>query len=179
MWRVVIVLVVIGVVGALGLRVAIGRASPANSPPTAVRYDHDGLPLSPVTYQELMAHPEPRLFYPGSRVFSRFGGPEYTDAIAGLSAAFSGAVLANSATPAQIYRWYHDWLLSRHWRRHDSISVSTWTSHESYTRSPRELYTVAIDSAQMLGLTLGRKLPRSRTVYEVRYTIVPAGHTVF
>jgi hypothetical protein len=144
-------------------------------------YDSAGLPNGPVSYAQITAHPEAHLYYPGSRVFAPFGGPERNYlTIDGQKhdPAFAGAVLTSNATPAQIYLWYQLWLLKHGWRSHGYVGATTWRSWEGYARGTREELIVAIDYPDLLGETLGRRLPPARTVYELSYTILPAGQSV-
>ena len=60
-----------------------------------------------MTCQQVVAHAEARRHFPGSTVFSRFGGGEYRHPMSGdVDAAFAGAVLTSDAKPAEIYLWY-------------------------------------------------------------------------
>lgn len=143
-------------------------------------YDRAGLPTSAVSYQQVTAHREAMLYYPGARVFSRFGGPERNYlTLDGREhdPAFAGAVLTSPATTAQIYLWYQLWLLKHGWRSYAYISSTNWRSLEGYARGKREEFIVAMDYPDLLGETLGRRLPPNRTVFEIRYTILPAGET--
>lgn len=96
---------------------------PFSSPPetaTPIPCDAAGLPTGPVSFAEVDKHVEARLAYPGSRIVSRFGGAEYHHLFSGHDdAAFSGAILATAATPAQLYPWYEQWALKRGWRPYD------------------------------------------------------------
>ncbi len=144
--------------------------------------DSAGLPNGPVSYKQVTAHPEARLHYPGSRMFAPFGGPERNYlTLDGREhdPAFAGAVLTSNATPAQIYLWYQLWLLKHGWRSWGGYAMlGTWKSDESYARGTREEFTVAMDYPTSIRDTLGRTAPPGRTVYEVRYSILPAGQTV-
>src|SRR5437868_4527203 len=129
MFRIVTLLLAVGVLALLGLRVlalfGIGQPAPPH-------YDKAGLPLGPVTYQQVVAHAEARRHYPGSTVFSRFGGGEYRQPMSDdVDAAFAGAVLTSDAKPAEIYLWYQLWLLKHGWRSVARGAATTWLSHES------------------------------------------------
>lgn len=142
--------------------------------PTALARDAAGLPLGPVSYAEVNKHVEAHLAYPGSTPVSRFGGAEYHHPLSGHDdAAFSGGILATTATPRQIYLWYERWALKHGWHSHDFPSLSTQLSTEGFERGRREFFIVAIDDPQLLGETTGRKIPRGRTIYEIRYAILP------
>ncbi len=143
--------------------------------------DSAGLPNGPVSYAQVTAHPEAHLYYPGSRVFSPFGGPERNYlTIDGREhdPAFAGAVLTSDATPAQIYLWYQLWLLKHGWLSHGYVGSTNWKSWEGYARGTREEFIVAMDYPNQVGETLGRTVPPARTVYEIRYTILAAGQTL-
>ena len=140
------------------------------------RYDSAGLPISPVTYHQVIAHPEAHLYYPGATLFHPFGGPQYRDANSSTqNPAFAGGVLASNGKPSQIYPWYRRWLLGHGWRQYRLISADTWQSHQDYARGTRELFTVAMDRRNVLSMTLGQRLPKARTIFEISYTILPYG----
>jgi len=175
MFRGILLVLVIGMLGLAGLRVAtvLGVSQPATP-----SYDQTGLPVGPVSYQQVSAHAEARLFYPGSAVFRHFGAAEYRHPMSGdIDAAFAGAVLANTTNPARIYLWYQLWLLKHGWHSVASGRLATWFSNESYARGARESFVVAMDNPQLLGKTLGKPLPLGRTIYEVSYSIAPSGKT--
>ena len=116
--------------------------------------DSAGLPNGPVSYAQITAHPEARLYYPGSRVFSPFGGPERSYmTLDGREhdPAFAGAVLTSNATPARIYLWYQLWLLKHGWRSHADLGSTNWKSLEGYARGTREDFIVAMDYPDQVG----------------------------
>ena len=139
--------------------------------------DSTGLPNGPVSYAQITAHPEARLYYPGSRVFSPFGGPERSYmTLDGREhdPAFAGAVLTSNATPARIYLWYQLWLLKHGWRSHADLGSTNWKSLEGYARGFHR-----VDGLSRSGGGGDGPPPAFRTD-GVRdpLTILPAGQTV-
>jgi len=170
----IVLLLALAVAGSLGLRsLRIGAAQPR------VTLDRAGLPTGPVSYDEVNRHVEAHLYYPGSTQVSRFGSGEYHHPLSGHNdAAFAGAILTSTASPAQIYLWYQRRALKHRWYSHDFIPLTTQRSTEGFVRGAREIFIVAIDDPKMLGETTGRSIPQGRTVYEIRYEILPNGRTV-
>ncbi len=170
----ILLLLALAVVGLLGLRsLTTGTAQPRTT------LDRAGLPTGPVSYDEVNQHVEAHLYYPGSTQVSRFGSGEYHHPLSGHNdAAFAGAILTSTASPAQIYLWYQRWALRRRWYSHDFIPLTTQRSTEGFVRGAREIFIVAIDDPKMLGETTGRSIPQGQTVYEIRYEILPNGRTV-
>jgi len=169
-----LLLLALVIAGSIGLRsLTTGTTRPHAT------LDGAGLPTGPVGYDEINRHVEARLYYPGSTQVSRFGAAEYHHPLSGHNdAAFAGATLTSAATPEQIYLWYQRWALKRHWYSHDFIPLTTQRSTEGFVRGTREILIVAIDAPKMFSETTGRSIPQGRTVYEIRYEILPNGRTV-
>jgi len=169
-----LLLLALAVAGSLGVRsLTTGTTRPHTT------LDRAGLPTRAVSYDEVNRHVEARLYYPGSTQVSRFGAAEYHHPLSGHNdAAFAGAVLTSTASPKQIYLWYQRWALKHRWYSHDFISLSTQRSTEGFVRGTREILIIAIDDPKMLGETTGEKIPQGRTVYEIRYEILPNGRTI-
>ncbi len=138
--------------------------------------DAGALPLGPVTYEQVASHEEAHLYYPGARVFWRFGGGEERNLIEGGSNwAFAGAILLSEGAPQDLYAWYRQWMLAHGWQPEPTIRATTQVSIEGYHRGKRELFRVAIDDPAALAGTLGRPVPADgRTVFEIAYMILPA-----
>lgn len=137
--------------------------------------DSNRLPVGMVSYDFIKSRPEAHLYYPGSTVFSPFGGPEERHLFESNNSAFAGAVLITKDPPEQIYQWYKDWMLSHGWQPHVFPRATTQTSLEGYVRGSRERFFVAMDDPELLSGTLGRKVPQGEgTVFEITFLIVPA-----
>jgi len=137
--------------------------------------DPGGIPSDPVSYQQVKAHAEAQLYYPGAQVLLPFGGGEDKNAIEGVvNAAFVGAVLRVNAPSQSIYRWYQDWMTSHGWKSSPTIRATTQLSIEGYARGQRERFSVAMDDASQLGQPLGQQIPPGQgTIFEIRYMILP------
>lgn len=74
--------------GSLG---GTGRSGPATAtgPAGGGPRDAAGLPLGPVSYEEIKSHPEATLYYPGAKVFRLIGGGEL-QLLTGPTSAFEG-----------------------------------------------------------------------------------------
>lgn len=137
--------------------------------------DSDGLPVGTVSYDFVKSRPEAHLYYPGSKVFSPFGGAEERHLFGKNSSAFVGAVLTSTDSPKQIYQWYKDWMLSHGWQLSVFLRATGQTSIEGYARGSRERFYVAMEDTELLGGVLGRQVPQDEgTVFEIRYMIFPA-----
>lgn len=138
--------------------------------------DASGLAKGSVTYQQLLAHPEARLYFPGSEVVHTFGLSEYRHPFSGeRDRAFAGAVLATSAPWAEIFLWYRHWLLARGWRGYETPRLDVWIQWKAYACGTREEFTVAQENPKLLGMTLGRTIPKAQRIYEIRFGILPYG----
>lgn len=136
--------------------------------------DAAGLPTGPVSYAEVNRHVEAHLAYPGSRPVARFGAGEYHHPLSGHDdAAFAGGILATVATPAQVYHWYERWTAAHGWRPYAVSTLSTQRSAQGFERGRREFFIVAIDNPHLLSETIGRPIPRARTIDEISYSILP------
>jgi len=63
-----------------------------------------------ITQLELSAHPEAQLRYPGSLVVKVVGSNEIATRDSEPDPAYAGAIFTTTATAAQLYAWYADWL---------------------------------------------------------------------
>ncbi len=162
---------------AFPLLVTIGLALGLSSVPTPTPkagLDGDGLPLGPVTYKDVRAHPEATLYYPGAEVVLVTGGDERTYMIKSRSAAHAGAILASQDTADQIYAWYRQWLTAQGWSSCDIVRTLDQVSAQGYCRGHREHFSVAVDNRRFLEETLGQTLPDANTIFETSYLIAPA-----
>lgn len=135
-------------------------------------YDQNSLPTRFVSYEFVSSRTEAKLYYPGSSVFTDFG-----ESSTRAGYAHAGAVLTSKDSQEQIYSWYRDWLLAHGWHydRYAFVGLAdTQTSLQGYVRGEREKFYVAMDEAENLGWTLGKKVPTDATVFEVDYFINPA-----
>lgn len=137
--------------------------------------DENGLPTNSVSYEFVSSRPEARLYYPNAKVFSEFGQSEKrANFIVSPSGAYAGAVMISSDPPEKIYQWYKDWLLTHGWRsdKHAfSGLLSTQKSLEGYSRGNRETLYIAMNDPKQLGWTLGKEVPKDKTVFEISYFI--------
>lgn len=141
------------------------------------KFDSSGLPTGIVSLDFIKSRPEAQLYYPGSEVFSLFGGPEESRPFKKNSSAFYGAILISNDSPEQIYQWYKDWMLSHGWQPRTFPRATTQTSLQGYTRDSRERFFVAMDDPESLAGTLGRPVPQDEgTVFEIWYAILPASN---
>ncbi len=130
----------------------------------------------PVTYSDISRHAEAHLYYPGSTIISRFGSGEQraSDSSGGQpGAAFAGGIATSNDTRSNIYYWYLVWMLKHGWNPHDFARATTWQSLEGFVRGKREKFIIAVDYPDLLSETLGRPVPKARTVYEINYFILP------
>jgi hypothetical protein len=154
---------------------ALNSSSQAWFPRFAARsaIGDDGFPIGPVSYDFVKSRPEAYLYYPNSKEFARFGGPEQ-DTDEGINPAFSGAILLSGDPQSDIFQWYRDWLAGHNWKASsDFTRTSDQVSLEGYVRGPREWLYVAIDDPTSLSATLGRSVPTGETVFEIRYVVRP------
>jgi hypothetical protein len=126
--------------------------------------------------QQVKAHPEASLYYPGAQVVWPFGGGEERNVIdGGVNGAFAGAILRTNVSSESIYAWYKNWMAAHGWQSSPTIRATTQISVEGYARGDRERFSIAIDDPAELGRTLGRPIPAGPgTVYEISYMILPA-----
>jgi hypothetical protein len=168
---IVITVMAFPVLFTIGLAIGLGSA-PRPTPRAGV--DGDGLPLGPVTYKDVGAHPEATLYYPGAEVVLVTGGDERTYMITSRSAAHAGAILASQDTADQIYAWYRQWLTAHGWSSCDIVRAVHQVSAQGYCRGHREHFSVAVDNRRFLEETLGQIVPDTNTIFETNYFIAPA-----
>jgi hypothetical protein len=151
----------------------LGLSSVSTATPRA-GLDGDGLPLGPVTYQDVSAHPEAALYYPGAKVVAVRGGDERTYMIEWRNSAHAGAVLASQDTADQIYAWYRQRLTAHGWSSCDIARTVDEISAQGYCRGHREHFSVAVDTRLFREEMLGQTLPDANTIFETNYLIAPA-----
>lgn len=137
---------------------------------TRVTYDAQGIPNGMVSYEFVSSRPEAKLYYPNGKVFSQFGQPQKEK----NDFAAAGIIMTSDDPPEKIYAWYKDWLVDRGWRRDEKrerIMGSTNISVKKYIKGERELFQVAIDDPKQLSWTLGKQVPKDKTVFEFIYII--------
>ena len=112
----------------IGAWLAVGCSSPAR-----VHVDSLGLPTNrPITQLELSTHPEAKLRYPGSTLVKVVGSDEVATRDPEPDPAYVGAILTTTATSAQLYAWYVDWLTAHgyhpvtYYRMSDQTSGVAW-----------------------------------------------------
>lgn len=154
----------------LGILLAACTTQPART-----GLDADGLPLGPVTYKEVSAHPEATLYYPGATVLSLRGSDERTYMITNRSAAFAGAVLSTTDSADQVYAWYQHWLTAHGWSACEVVRTLDQISVQGYCRGHREHFTIAVDNPQFLRPSPGQASTAAVTTFETAYLIAPAG----
>jgi len=104
-------------------------ASAGCSSPARARLDSLGLPTTrPITQLELSTHPEAQLRYPGSTLIKVVGSDEVATRDPEPDPAYAGAMLSTTATAAQLYAWYADWLTGRGYRPVTYYPMSDQTS---------------------------------------------------
>ena len=98
-----------------------------------VRLDAMGLATNgPITLAELSAHPEAQLRYPRSLVVKIVGSDEVATGDSEPDPAYAGAILTTTATNAQLYTWYAQWLTDHgyhqvtYYRMSDQTSGVAW-----------------------------------------------------
>lgn len=155
--------------------IGLDQKGSTESPPNVSPSASDEPPSGIVSYEEIRSHPEATLYYPESKVFSLFGGPEERRPFQSNSSAFAGAILISKDSPEQIYQWYKDWMFSHGWQPHAFPRAGTQTSLQGYARGDRERFYVAMNDPESLAGTLGRQVPQDEgTVFEISYVIFPA-----
>lgn len=94
--------------------------------------------------QDVRAHQEARLYYPGSKVLATAGADEGTGgALEGHTPAYSATVLAvQDVTPQQIYDWYQAQLAQRGWHEDHKDGLVAFGD----TRDTREAFDVELTS---------------------------------
>jgi len=167
--RVLSVATIVIVLGVVAVWVVPSRLS--------VGQDKNGLPTGRVSLGNVNAHPEAHLYYPASREFSRFGSGDTPQMSSTPDVAYAGGIVATSASARALYLWYQRWMLAHGWRSHDYVGSTTWTSHEGFARGTREEFIVAVDDPHLLSGTINRRLPKTRTIYEITYAILPVGQS--
>jgi hypothetical protein len=137
------------------------------------RFDGDGLPTDPVSYQFVNSRAPAHLVYPNAQTLRVIGaGESHYPAERVTNSAFSGAVLATHDSPAKVYAWYLDRLTANRWSRYQLFALlSTELSAQGYKRGTRELFVIAIDDPRRLSAAIGTQLPDGVTVFEYTYTI--------
>lgn len=110
-----------------------------------------------VSYEELISHPEARLYYPGSQVLSAQGTGEEQGIDVHTWASFTSNLRVN-ASPTQILSWYERELESRGWtlRQVDAYAVPS----RVFTFGRREEMRIAISS---------------NGTYATTFTVLPVG----
>ncbi len=95
----------------------------------------------PISYNELISHPEARLYYPGSEVISASGAGEEQGLDVHTSASFNSH-LRVAASPADILSWYQHELESRGWilRQSDAYAVPS----RAFSLDRREVMRIGI-----------------------------------
>lgn len=138
--------------------------------------DAQALPNGPVSAEEVKSHPEGHLYYPGAKVYWQIGGAESRNEIEGGSnPAFAGAILTSGDSADTIFSWYRQWLAAHGWQPDEqAIGSTTWKAYAAFKRGNRERFTVAVDDPQLLSGVLGTRVPSDRTVFEIRYQILPS-----
>lgn len=97
--------------------------------------DNMGLPLhQPVTEHEMLARPESRLLYPGSRLTRRIGADEHRQPGGGEpDPAYAGVIATTAASVTALLSWYEHSLSSRGYRRAtyyrpaNQVNGAAWT----------------------------------------------------
>ena len=138
-----------------------------------VTFDPQGIPNPLVSYEFVSSRPESKLYYPNGKIFSRFGQPQRR-VNEGLGVAFIGAVMTSYDPAERIYQWYSDWLIAHGWQRNEkkeAIMASGWISVKKYIKGERELFEVAMNDPKQLEWTLGKQIPKNKTVFEFSYMI--------
>lgn len=139
--------------------------------------DHNGIPTGSISGAWMTSQPLSQLYYPGSTPFYMLqsGSSEAQ----GAAPAFAGAILATSATGAQVYSWYLSRLRSLGWSFvTDKGCVDIQPSCPQFGHDghgTRETFYLAIDDPSQLPSVLGRSAPQACTVYEMSYEIFPPG----
>ncbi len=137
-------------------------------------HDKYGLPTCSVTAKSLMSHPEATLAYPDSTRYS-LGGNGEQHYIGQTNAAETSSNYATTAPMAQVYAWYHAWLVSHGWHPAEVNAVAgAEVSVQGYARDNRESFTVGEDNLGILKIY--SEVParlQSETLYETAYLICP------
>ena len=117
-----------------------------------MRLDSLGLPTNrPISQLELSTHPEAQLRYPGSTLVKVVGSDEVATKDPEPDPAFVGAILTTTATAAQLYAWYANWLTAHGYQRVTYYRMSDQTSGVAW-RAPggREQVQVGVfDTAEL------------------------------
>ena len=133
------------------------------------RYDETGIPIGKVDYKFVSSRPEATLYYPGAKIFQKFGlGQRQKGTVA-----FAGAIMTTDDTPEEVYAWYDAWLVSNNYYNDTSWGgiADTQKSVMTYSKNERERFEVAINDPKGLSLTLGKEVPTDVTVFEFSYII--------
>lgn len=139
--------------------------------------DHNGIPTGPISGSSIAAQPLSHLYYPGSTPFYMLqsGSSEAQ----GSAPAYAGAILATSATGAQVYSWYLAKLRSLGWTFvTDKGCVDIQPSCPQFGHDghgTRETFYLAIDNPALLPSVIGRSAPEACTIFEMSYEIFPPG----
>jgi hypothetical protein len=162
-------LVRIGGVGAV-IVAAIVAAVHFAAGATDARSDRFGLPVNkPITRAELGRHAEARLDYPGSRVVKVIGSDEIAKRNDDPDPAYAGAILVTTASPAQLYAWYAQWLTARGYQQVTYYRMSDQPSGVAW-RAPRgreQVQIAVFDRGQLYAQQHHKApLPAGGLVYE-------------
>lgn len=136
-------------------------------------YNSQGIPNGLVSCDFIKNRPEAKLYYPNGTIFSPFCHTE-TNTFGSIDPAFAGAVMLTGDSQEKVYQWYHDRLLALGWDRNDHAFAGLGDDQKSlqgYFFKGRGTFYVAILDPVVLGMTLGRKVPTDKTVFEFRYVI--------
>jgi hypothetical protein len=118
---------------AVGVAVAVAASAVGCSPGT--KTDGLGLPLrQPVTQDELRAHPESALLYPGSHTVRPIGADEHRQAgDHEPDPAYAGVVASTTVSGARVLGWYDRQLTARgysrgpYYRPSNQVAGGAWT----------------------------------------------------
>lgn len=137
--------------------------------------DGAGLPSCRLTYLQVAALPEGKLYYPGATILRHIGADEETGGLEGEPvSAFAGAISGTPDSSSVVYAWYRTSLESHGWTSTRIGATQAWLSAQGYTRGRREHFVVAMDNPKVLESLIGQSLPSSGTVFEFTYTIASA-----
>ncbi|HUC15904.1 MAG TPA: hypothetical protein VMS00_15750 [Acidimicrobiales bacterium] len=141
--------------------------------------DKNGLPLGPISANQISHSALAHLIYPGSVPFSHIHQGT-TDASMSDGPAASGAFYTSSATGAEIYAWYRSKLASLGWTYLTDNGCNTpdvtcpQYGHDGHGN--REVFYLGIVDPYRLSVSTGTHAPGGAcTVYDASYLIYPPG----